>query len=109
MRAVAHSPAFAKKVGVPQSVGKDFSTADKGRKFSKGGDIMATKMNAGFAAMMDKKKGGDALAKHAAKPASKAHQGLKAGGVTRADGVVSKGHTKGKQIAMCGGGMAKKK
>ena len=42
MQAVAHSPAFAKKVGVPQSVGKDFSSADKGRKFSKGGDIMAT-------------------------------------------------------------------
>jgi hypothetical protein len=42
MEAVAHSPGFAKKVGVPQSVGKDFSAADKGRKFSKGGD-MATK------------------------------------------------------------------
>ena len=38
MEAVAHSPAFAKKVGVPQSVGKDFSNADKGRKFSKGGE-----------------------------------------------------------------------
>jgi hypothetical protein len=42
MAAIAHSPAFAKKVGVPQSVGQDFSTADKGRKFAKGGD-MATK------------------------------------------------------------------
>ncbi len=31
------------------------------------------------------------------------------GGVTRADGCVSKGHTKGKMIAMCGGGMAKGK
>ena len=39
MNAVAHSPSFAKKVGVPQSVGKDFSNADKGRKFSKGGDM----------------------------------------------------------------------
>jgi len=39
MEAVAHNPAFAKKVGVPQSVGKDFSMADKGRKFSKGGDM----------------------------------------------------------------------
>jgi hypothetical protein len=36
---VAHSPEFAKKAGVPQSVGKDFSNADKGRKFSKGGDM----------------------------------------------------------------------
>jgi hypothetical protein len=41
MAAVANNPAFAKKAGVPQSVGKDFSTADKGRKFSKGGDTMA--------------------------------------------------------------------
>jgi len=110
MAAVANNPAFAKKVGVPQSVGKDFSTADKGRKFSKGGD-MASKMNPGFMAMMAKKKdagpsamgkpvmkkgmdmakdgmkkmasGGmpAALAKHAAKPASKAHAGLKDGGM----------------------------
>jgi len=47
MEAVAHSPAFAKKVGVPQSVGKDFSNADKGRKFSKGGDMATKKMAKG--------------------------------------------------------------
>ena len=41
MAAVANNPAFAKKAGVPQSVGKDFNEADKGRKFSKGGDTMA--------------------------------------------------------------------
>ena len=29
MEAIAHSPSFAKKAGVPQSVGKDFSAADK--------------------------------------------------------------------------------
>lgn len=29
MRAVAHSPKFAKKVGIPQKVGKDFEAADK--------------------------------------------------------------------------------
>jgi hypothetical protein len=43
MEAIANSPSFAKKVGVPQSVGQDFSAADKGRKFAKGGDTMATK------------------------------------------------------------------
>jgi hypothetical protein len=37
MEAIAHSASFAKKVGVPQSVGQDFSKADKGRKFSQGG------------------------------------------------------------------------
>ena len=39
MAAIAHSPSFAKKAGVPQSVGRDFNAADKGRKFSKGGDM----------------------------------------------------------------------
>jgi len=29
MEAVAHNPKFAKKVGIPQSVGKDFAAADK--------------------------------------------------------------------------------
>jgi len=42
MEAIAHSPSFAKKAGVPQSVGKDFAKADKGHKFKGGG--MATKM-----------------------------------------------------------------
>jgi hypothetical protein len=45
MAAVANNPAFAKKAGVPQSVGKEFNEADKGRKFSKGGDMK--KMNMG--------------------------------------------------------------
>lgn len=33
MEAVAHNPAFAKKVGIPQSVGKEFAAADKGKSF----------------------------------------------------------------------------
>jgi hypothetical protein len=36
MAAVANNPKFAKKAGVPQSVGKDFTAADKGVSF-KGG------------------------------------------------------------------------
>jgi hypothetical protein len=60
MAAIAHSPSFAKKVGVPQSVGKDFNEADKGRKFSKGGDTMASKMDPRMMAMMAAKpRGGD--------------------------------------------------
>lgn len=31
MAAVAHSPEFAKKVGIPQSVGREFNQADKGK------------------------------------------------------------------------------
>ena len=109
MAAVAHSPAFAKKVGVPQSVGRDFNKADTGKKFSKGGDTMASKMNSGFMAMMAKKKDGAkgsmpaALAKHAAKPASKAHAGLKKGGyVKAADGIAQRGKTRAQQFKMGG-------
>jgi hypothetical protein len=107
MQAVAHNPAFAKKAGVPQSVGKEFT---------KSGGGMATKMNPGFMAMM-KKKAGD-------KPAKKMAMGgyaapTKMGGVKTAapsiNGVASKGKTKGTQIKMAGnsndlkkGGMPKK-
>jgi hypothetical protein len=134
MAAVAHSPSFAKKAGVSQSVGQEFTQADKGRKFAKGGDMKESKAmmkkEVGFmkkagapksmvkheeAEMKGMKKmasGGmpDALAKHAAKPASKAHAGLKAGGsVFRkgADGIAKKGKTKAAQVKMAGGGMYK--
>lgn len=32
MRAVAHSPEFAKKVDIPQAVGQDFHQADQAKK-----------------------------------------------------------------------------
>lgn len=32
MEAVAHNAAFAKKVGIPQRVGKEFAAADKRKK-----------------------------------------------------------------------------
>jgi hypothetical protein len=62
MAAVAHNPAFAKRVGIPQSVGKDFNEADKvkHKKFGTGGDVGMTKKVAGFFA----KKGNKALAAH---------------------------------------------
>jgi len=37
MAAAAHNPAFAKKVGIPMSVAKEFNQADKGKKFKGGG------------------------------------------------------------------------
>jgi hypothetical protein len=101
MRAVAHSPEFAKKAGVPQSVGKEFSNADKGRKFSKGGDMKDAMMK---------------LKEHASKPASKAHKGLKSGGMatkmgavktgSKPDGIAMKGKTKGTMVKMARGGKA---
>jgi len=51
MEAIAHNKAFAKKAGVPQSVGEDFSNADKGKKFKQGGS-MNKKMNPKLAAII---------------------------------------------------------
>jgi len=45
MEMVAHNPAFSKKVGVPQSVGQEFSKADKGRAFKQGGNMEKHEMH----------------------------------------------------------------
>jgi hypothetical protein len=144
MAAIANNPAFAKKVGIPQSVGKDFDKADKGKKFgsggrtrpdvqkvnkpktdhgksaffNKGGDTMA-KMNAGMMAIMAKRKGaskmaGGGMPMKDGKPAfigdgkGMKHGGMANGGSAskRADGVASKGKTKGTMIGMKMGGKA---
>jgi hypothetical protein len=94
MAAVANNPKFAKKVGVPQSVGKEFTTADKDRKFSKGGSTMATKNNG----------------------ITKAKMGTVRTAAPSKDGIASKGKTKGTMVSMKGstplgmkkGGMTKK-
>ena len=97
MAAVANNPKFAKKAGVPSAVGKEFLTADKGKKFKKGGMMKHS----------DIKQDMPMMAKVAAK-AVKGHEkkmhGMAKGGVTRADGCVMKGHTKGKMVKMMGGG-----
>ena len=101
MAAIANNPAFAKKTGIPQGVGSDFIKADKGHKFAKGGDTMATKGVNPFAQFQ--KSGKDAEAKGKGKP--KMPMKFAAGGFTRAaDGIAQKGKTKAKQIKMAGGG-----
>jgi len=113
MEAIAHNKAFAKKVGVPQSVGQDFSNADKGKKFSKGGDTMASKMNPGFMAMMAKNKG---MSKMAGGGMTSAKMGSVKTAAPSKDGVATKGKTKGTMVKMSGstplgmkkGGMTKK-
>ena len=57
MAAVANNPAFAKKAGVPQSVGKEFSNADKGRTFSKGGEVSSASKRGDGIAKRGKTKG----------------------------------------------------
>ena len=111
MEAIAHSPSFAKKVGVPQKVGKDFATADKGKKFSKGGDMKHEDVK------MDKKMMQKAVNKHE----GRLHKGetmtkLAKGGVAASkmsavktaapsrDGIASKGKTKGTMVKMSKGG-----
>ena len=116
MAAIANSPSFAKKVGVPQSVGKDFSNADKGKQFSKGGD-MASKMNPGFMAMIAKKKDGKAeggkadmkqdksmMQKAVNKHEGRLHKGASMTKLAKGGGIETKGKTKGKQIVMKKGG-----
>ena len=106
MQAVAHNKGFAKKVGVPQSVGKEFSK-------SGGGEMKESK------AMMKKEVG---FMKKAGAPKSMikhemAEAGMKKGGKVKkyaagglaaghksADGIATKGKTKAKQIKMAGGG-----
>jgi hypothetical protein len=131
MAAVANNPKFAKKVGVPKSVGEEFMKADKGRKFKEGGALKETdaETNPGLAKLPTEvrnkmgymKKGGMAhsdmakdkpMMKKVAKEEVKAHEkamhgktkGYAKGGVTRADGCITKGHTKGKMIKMMSGG-----
>ena len=77
MEAIAHSPEFAKKAGVPQSVGKDFAKADKGKTFKESG-------------MKKMAKGGMTEAK----------MGKVKTNPGNINGVAEKGKTKGKVIKM---------
>jgi len=113
MAAVANNPKFAKKVGIPQSVGKDFVKADEGRKFSRGGDMKESKaMMAKEVGFMKKKGAPKSMIKH-----EMAEAGMKKGGKAKAyasgglaaghkaaDGIAKKGKTRAMQVRMAGGG-----
>lgn len=128
MDAAAHNPAFAKAAGVPQNVAKDFSEKSKGLKFGKGTGSRAdlqkvnkTDTRQGKTELF--KKGGETMDKKdmkqdkaVVKKALTMHDKQLHGGkktnlskLAKGGGVESKGKTKGKAIAMCGGGMSKKK
>lgn len=117
MAAVANNPKFAKKAGVPQSVGAEFMKADTGRKFKEGGEMKESK------AMMKKevgfmKKAGapKSMIKHEESEMKGMKMGgmkkMAGGGITTAkmgavktaapsrDGVATKGKTKGTMIKM---------
>ena len=112
MAAVAHNPAFAKKVGIPQSVGQDFSSADKGRKFGKGGNVSMEKKVAGYFA----KKGEKALAAHEEREAAGKEKDTKA--IAKKEEAALKGAPKAmkdyekkehKEMGFKRGGMPKRK
>jgi hypothetical protein len=117
MAAVANNPAFAKKAGVPQSVGAEFMKADKGRKFAKGGEMKESKAMVKKEIGFMKKAGAPkSMIKHEEsemKGMKKMAMGGSAGnGITKAkmgtvktaapsrDGVATKGKTKGTMIKM---------
>ena len=124
MAAIAHNPAFAKRVGVPQSVGQDFNAADKGRKFSKGGDMAKfdpKSLFKGKESMSEELKEAKAIKsgkitpmQYAKGEKSEGVHKMAKGGMTKMgkvktaapsrDGVAAKGKTVGKQIAMKKGG-----
>jgi len=105
MQAVANNPKFAKKVGVPVTVGKEFTK-------SGGGEMKESKKMVGKEIAFMKKKGApksmvkhemaEAGMKKGGMPMKKMASGGLAAGHKAADGVASKGKTKAKQITMAG-------
>ena len=124
MAAVAHNPAFAKKAGVPQSVGKEFNKADKGKTFKQGGDMKESKgMMKKEIGFMKAKKAPKSMIKHEMAEMMSAKRGspakkMASGGMTSMgkvataapsrDGMAVKGKTKGKQVVMAGNKMTGK-
>jgi hypothetical protein len=114
MAAVAHSPSFAKKAGVSQSVGQEFNKADKGKTFKQGGDMKESKAmvkkEIGF---MKAKKAPKSMIKHETSEmmgmkrggsAKKMASGGLSAGHKSADGIARKGKTQASQIKMNRGG-----
>ena len=100
MRGVAHSPSFAKKVGIPQSVGQKFEAHKaKGGALKESEMAESKKMAKKEISFMEKKGAPKSMIKH-----EKAEYGMKKGGMARGGGIESKGKTKGKMVKMAYGG-----
>ena len=112
MAAIANNPSFAKKVGIKQSVGKEFTAADKGKKFKEGGMAESKKMVKKEVSFMKKKGAPKSMIKHemgemmGMKKGGKAVKKMASGGLAAghksADGVASKGKTKTMMPKMAG-------
>ena len=112
MQAVAHNKGFAKKVGVPQSVGKEFSKSGGGEMaeskammkkevaFMKKKGAPAAMLKHEKAEMKGMKSGGKAYAKGGSVAASK--MGAVKTAAPSRDGIAVKGKTRGKMVTMAG-------
>ena len=105
MAMVAHDPAAAKRLGIPQSVGKEFAAADKGRKFGSGSrakdqGINKPKTDHGDTALFSR--GGTMKKMSSGGITNKKMGDVKTAAPSR-DGLAVKGKTKGKQVVMQGG------
>jgi len=105
MAAVAKNPAFAKKVGIKQSVGEDFLQADKGKKFRSGGytrpsveGVNRPKTDHGKEALFAK---GGLMATKKMVADSKSMGKVKTAAPSR-DGIAERGKTKGMMPKMSG-------
>ena len=105
MAAAAHNPAFAKKVGVPVSVAKEYNQADKGKKFKEGGmmdkkDLAQDKKMAKKAVGMHEKQlhGGKKSDLAKLKKGGMCKGYSKGGQLSKANGIAKKGKSKGKII-----------
>ena len=104
MDAAAHSPAFAKKVGIPSKVAKEFSKESKCMKFQEGGamkdDMKQDKAMVKKAVGMHDKQlhGGKKTNLAKLKKGGKASCYAGGGYVKAADGCAMKGRTKGKMV-----------
>lgn len=96
MAAVAKNPKFAKKVGVPTSVGEEFMKADKTKKYAKGGmshsDVAMDKKVVKKAVGMHEKQ------LHGGKKSNltKLKSGGSCSGYAKGGGIEMKGKTRGK-------------
>ena len=104
MDAAAHNPEFAKKVGIPSKVAKEFSKESKGMKFKEGGamkdDMKQDKAMVKKAVGMHDKQLHDGKKTNLAKLKKGGKASCYAGGgyVKAADGCAMKGRTKGKMV-----------
>lgn len=106
MAMVANDPAAAKRVGVPQRVGKEFVEADKGKKFGQAPKARPDLQRVNKSETLHGKsalfKQGGLMKKMASGGITTAKMGKVKTAAPSRDGLAVKGKTKGKEVKMSG-------